>query len=55
MRLSVWPIQTDGLPSEVLLNLLIQLYIPGSYKMAVRPLLRQQDNNEIKGYDLTYF
>ena len=55
MRLPMRPIQTDGLPSEVLLDLLIQLYTPDSYKMAVRPLLRQQDNNEIKGYDLTYF
>ena len=55
MRLPTRPLQSDGLPSEVLLDLLIQIYIPDSYKLAVRPLLRQQDNNEIKGYDLTYF
>lgn len=46
---------TDGLPSEVLLDLLIQLYNPNAYKLAVRTLFRQDDNNEIKGYDLTYF
>ena len=45
----------DGLPSEVLLDLLIQITEPLAYKLAVRPLFRQDDNNEIKGYDLTYF
>lgn len=45
----------DGLPSEVLLDLLIQLYNPNAYKLAVRTIFRQTDNNEIKGYDLTYF
>ncbi len=45
----------DGLPSEVLLDLLVQLYDPSAYKLAVRTLFRQNDNNEIKGYDLTYF
>lgn len=45
----------DGLPSEVLLDLLVQLYDPNAYKLAVRTLFRQNDNNEIKGYDLTYF
>lgn len=46
---------SDGLPSEVLLDLLIQITEPTAYKLAVRPLFRQDDNNEIKGYDLTYF
>lgn len=46
---------TDGLPSEVLLDLLVQLYNPQACKLAVRTILRQNDNNEIKGYDLTYF
>ena len=45
----------DGLPSEVLLDLLVQLYNPNAYKLAVRTIFRQADNNEIKGYDLTYF
>ncbi|WP_369297402.1 hypothetical protein [uncultured Neglectibacter sp.] len=45
----------DGLPSEVLLDLLVQLYDPTAYKLAVRTIFRQDDNNEIKGYDLTYF
>lgn len=45
----------DGLPSEVLLDLLVQIYNPSAYKLAVRTLFRQDDNNEIKGYDLTYF
>lgn len=45
----------DGLPSEVLLDLLVQLYTPNAYKLAVRTIFRQDDNNEIKGYDLTYF
>ena len=44
----------DGLPSEVLLDLLIQITEPSAYKLAVRPIFRQDDNNEIKGYDLTY-
>ena len=46
---------TDGLPSEALLDLLVQLYNPRAYKLAVRTIFRQNDNNEIKGYDLTYF
>lgn len=46
---------SDGLPGEVLLDLLVQLYEKNSYKLAVRPILRQYDDNEIKGYDLTYF
>lgn len=46
---------TDGLPSEALLDLLVQLYNPEAYKLAVRTIFRQNDNNEIKGYDLTYF
>ena len=46
---------TDGLPSEVLLDLLVQITEPDAYKLAVRPIFRQNDNNEIKGYDLTYF
>lgn len=45
----------DGLPGEVLLDLLVQLYNPNVHKLAVRTLFRQDDNNEIKGYDLTYF
>lgn len=43
---------TDGLPSEVLLDLLVQLYNPQACKLAVRTILRQNDNNEIKGYAL---
>lgn len=46
---------TDGLPSETLLDLLVQIYNPNAYKLAVRTIPRQDDNNEIKGYDLTYF
>lgn len=45
----------DGLPSEVLLDLLVQIYNPTAYKLAVRTIFRQNDNFEIKGYDLTYF
>lgn len=45
----------DGLPSEVLLDLLVQICQPNAYKLAVRTLFRQDDNNEIRGYDLTYF
>lgn len=45
----------DGLPSEVLLDAIIQWLFPDAYKMAVRTIFRQDDNNEIKGYDLTYF
>lgn len=48
------PIQ-DGLPSEVLFDLMIQTMFPDAYKLAVRTIFRQNDNNEIKGYDLTYF
>ena len=47
--------QSDGLPGEVLLDLLVQLYNPNTYKLAVRTIFRQNDNKEIKGYDLTYF
>lgn len=46
---------TDGLPSEALLDLLVQMYNPSAYKLAIRTFFRQNDNNEIKGYDLTYF
>lgn len=45
----------DGLPSEILLDLLIQMYSPNAHKLAVRTIFRQNDNTEIKGYDLTYF
>lgn len=45
----------DGLPSEALLDLLIQIYNPNAYKLSVRTLFRQDDKNEIKGYDSTYF
>lgn len=45
----------DGLLSETLLDLLIQAYNPDAYKLYVRTLFRQDDANEIKGYDLTYF
>lgn len=45
----------DGLPSEVLLDLLVQIYNPNAYKLAVRTIFRQADKTEIKGYDLTYF
>lgn len=45
----------DGLPSEVLFDLIIQTLLPNAYKLAVRTIMRQNDNNEIKGYDLTYF
>lgn len=45
----------DGLPSEVLLDAIIQSLYPDAFKMAVRTIFRQNDNNEIKGYDLTYF
>jgi hypothetical protein len=45
----------DGLPSEVLLDAIVQSLFPNAYKMAVRTIFRQDDNNEIKGYDLTYF
>lgn len=45
----------DGLPSEILLDAIVQSLFPDAYKMAVRTIFRQNDNNEIKGYDLTYF
>ncbi len=45
----------DGLPGEVLLDLLVQIYNPDAYKLAVRMISRQDDGSEIKGYDLTYF
>ncbi len=54
-RLPNRPAKIDGLPGEVLLDLLIQNMLPNAYKLAARTLFRQQDNNEIKGYDLTYF
>jgi len=47
--------KSDGLLGEVLLDMLIQIFEKDAYKLAVRPLLRQDDNSEIKGYDLTYF
>ncbi len=47
--------EQDGLPSEVLLDLLVQIYNPDAHKLAVRTIFRQKDNYEIKGYDLTYF
>ena len=31
------------------------MYTPNAYKLAVRTLFRQNDKNEIKGYDSTYF
>lgn len=34
---------TDGLPSETLLDLLVQLYNPNAYKLAVRTIFRQDD------------
>lgn len=45
----------DGLLGEVLLDLLIQLFEKDTYKLAVRTKYRQNNNMEIKGYDLTYF
>lgn len=54
-RLPKRSLTSDGLPGEVLLDLLVQLYAPAPFKLAVRPMLRQFDNNEIKGYDLAYF
>ncbi len=45
----------DGLLSETLLDLLVQIYSPSAQKLAVRTIFRQDDKNEIKGYDLTYF
>ena len=45
----------DGLLSELLLDAIIQVLVPNAYKMSVRTIFRQNDNNEIKGYDLTYF
>ena len=37
---------TDGLPSEVLLDLLVQMYNPNAYKLAVRTIFRQNDTIE---------
>ena len=54
-RLPKRPVNADGLPGEVLLDLLVQLYTPNAYKLAVRTIFRQDDHNEIKGYDMTYF
>lgn len=55
MRLPKRQHNIDGLPSEVLLDAIIQSLFPNAYKMAVRTIFRQNDNKEIKGYDLTYF
>jgi len=55
LRLPKRQANQDGLPSEVLFDLMIQTMIPKAYKLAVRTIFRQDDNNEIKGYDLTYF
>ena len=55
MRLPHREPKMDGLPSEVLLDAIVQSLVPGAYKLAVRTIFRQNDNNEIKGYDLTYF
>lgn len=55
MRLPERKPNQDGLPSEVLLDAIIQTLEPDAYKMAVRTIFRQNDNNEIKGYDLSYF
>lgn len=54
-RLPDRQVKQDGLPSEVLLDAIIQTMMPDAYKMAVRTIFRQNDNHEIKGYDLTYF
>ncbi len=53
-RLPKRPEETDGLLSEVLLDLLIEIFEPLATKLALRTIFRQNDNNEIKGYDLTY-
>lgn len=46
----------DGVQSELLLDLLIQLYVPNSQKFGVRAAYRQRDDNqELKGYDSLYF
>lgn len=45
---------TDGLPSEVLLDLLVQLYNPQACKLAVRTILRQNDNNETPAKAIEY-
>lgn len=55
MRLPKRKPNQDGLPSEVLLDAIIQSLAPDAYKLAVRTIFRQNDNNEIKGYDLSYF
>ena len=55
MRLPKRQSNMDGLPGEVLMDVIIQSLFPDAYKMAVRTIFRQDDNNEIKGYDLTYF
>lgn len=46
--------KSDGLLSEVLLDLLIEIFEPLATKLALRTIFRQDDNSEIKGYDLTY-
>jgi len=53
-RLPKRPEETDGLLSEVLLDLIIEIFEPLATKLALRTIFRQNDNNEIKGYDLTY-
>lgn len=46
----------DGLPGEVLLDMLVQILEPSAYKLAIRTIFRQMDERkEIRGYDLTYF
>ncbi len=35
----------------ILLDAIIQSLVPDEYKMDVRTIFRQNDNNEIKGYD----
>jgi hypothetical protein len=54
-RAPIRPEKMDGLPGEVLLDLLIQLFEKDTYKLAVRPLLSQNRKEELKGYDLAYF
>lgn len=54
-RLPKRGVKQDGLPGEVMLDLIVQIHEPNAYKLAVRAIFRQDDNNEIKGFDLTYF
>lgn len=47
---------TDGTTGEVLLDLLIQVFEPTTYKLIARAKYKQMgDNSEIKGYDSLYF